>query len=369
MAMNNTQTLVGGGNSTIKKERSSNLELYRIIVMFLIVCHHYVINDGLGNVASSEFTPNSLFYNLFGMWGKTGINCFVMITGYFMCSSTITLRKFIKLYLQVLFYAVVLYVIFWLTGYYSFSVKDLFLKCLPFRNVVSNSFVNAFIVWWLFIPFLNAMVNNITAKQHGNLILLTVTLFTVYPILPICEIAVNPICWFSTLYFISSYIRKYPEKIYKAYSGKTWGGLTLVSVITSMLSVVAILLINQSYGKAIGIYGFVADSHKPLALLVAVCSFMFFKNIRMGYSRLINMAGGATFGVLLIHANSNAMRQWLWYDTIDCVGHYSMPGSWAYAIGCCMAVFIICAVIDIIRLSVFEKPLFQWLDLKIFNRK
>ena len=29
------------------KERNSNLELYRIIVMLLIVAHHYVVNSGL----------------------------------------------------------------------------------------------------------------------------------------------------------------------------------------------------------------------------------------------------------------------------------------------------------------------------------
>ena len=30
-----------------RKERNSNLELYRIIVMLLIVAHHYVVNSGL----------------------------------------------------------------------------------------------------------------------------------------------------------------------------------------------------------------------------------------------------------------------------------------------------------------------------------
>lgn len=31
----------------LKKERNSNLELYRIITMMLIVAHHYVVNSGL----------------------------------------------------------------------------------------------------------------------------------------------------------------------------------------------------------------------------------------------------------------------------------------------------------------------------------
>lgn len=79
------------------KIRESNLELYRIIVMLLIVAHHYVVNSGLtsigGPISSNPISLKSLFLLLFGAWGKTGINCFVLITGYFMCKSQITLKK------------------------------------------------------------------------------------------------------------------------------------------------------------------------------------------------------------------------------------------------------------------------------------
>lgn len=37
-----------------RKERNSNLELYRIIVMLLIVAHHYVVNSGLMSVMKEE---------------------------------------------------------------------------------------------------------------------------------------------------------------------------------------------------------------------------------------------------------------------------------------------------------------------------
>lgn len=79
---------------TGKKERSSNLELYRIIVMLAIVAHHYVVNSGLFTVLANEpLQARSWFFYFFGMWGKTGINCFVLITGFFMCRSEITLHN------------------------------------------------------------------------------------------------------------------------------------------------------------------------------------------------------------------------------------------------------------------------------------
>ena len=89
-----------GGNS-----RLSNFELYRIIVMLLIVAHHYVVNSGVEPLmAENPLAAKSIFLYLLGMWGKTGINCFVLITGYFMCKKQITLRKFLKLLLEVEFY-------------------------------------------------------------------------------------------------------------------------------------------------------------------------------------------------------------------------------------------------------------------------
>ena len=107
--INMTTASVMGG----KKIRRSNLELYRIIVMLLIVAHHYVVNSGLTDVmAEDPLSSKSLYLYMLGMWGKTGINCFVLITGYFMCRSHITLRKFLKLFLEIMFYKIVIWAIF-----------------------------------------------------------------------------------------------------------------------------------------------------------------------------------------------------------------------------------------------------------------
>ena len=64
------------------KPRSSNLELYRIICMIMIVAHHYVVNSGLtdeGGVLLNDYlSGNSILMSIFGAWGKTGINCFLI---------------------------------------------------------------------------------------------------------------------------------------------------------------------------------------------------------------------------------------------------------------------------------------------------
>ncbi len=354
-----------------KQPRQSNLELYRIVCMLLILAHHYAgIFGVLGNPGPAEvnpFAPNSLFIYLFGMWGKTGINCFILITGYFMCTSSITFKKFLKLYLWVITYNVLFALIFIITGYQSISY-DLLYVFFPFLQLHSDNFVSSFFIWWLFIPFLNILVDNLNSKKHLILILLLVLFFSIYPLAPMVFKlqGMNPICWFSTLYIIASYIRKYPGSIYRYTSCGFWGLVTLLLAVFSMISVVAILWVNQKYNLNLPHYHFVSDSHKLMALLVAVSSFMCFKNLKIGYSKLINVIGGSTFGVLLIHSNSSAMRQWLWADTLNCANHFYLPFPKfvLYSVGVVLLIFALCIIIDRIRIKAVEEPFFKWYNHK-----
>lgn len=339
------------------KERNSNLELYRIIVMLLIVAHHYVVNSGLMSVMKEEpLHIQSIFLYLFGMWGKTGINCFVMITGYFMCKSHISLRKFMKLLLEVYFYNVVITGIFLLTGYARPSFSTVFYALVPIQSFGVN-FVACFVVFYLLIPFLNLLIQTMNSKLHLRLILLCLLVYCMIAI-PKITLGVNYVSWFVVLYFIASYIRLYgfPIKI----SNRNWGWLTLLSILISMASVVFMAWLSTVFvNKNIPVFWFVADSNHIMALVTALCSFMFFKDLNIRYSKVINLIGASTFGVLLIHANSDIMRQWLWQDILNNVGQYGTNTMVLHAILSVIAIFVICILVDMLRMRFVEKPLFN----------
>ena len=202
--------------------RSSNLELYRIIVMLLIVAHHYVVNSGLMDVMAEEpLSGRSVFFYLFGVWGKTGINCFLMITGYFMCMSQITVRKFLKLLFEVEFYKITIYAIFVLSGYETFSVSGCIKSIVPMLSL-TDGFVSCFLVFYLCIPFLNILVHNMDRRMHGLLVLLCLFIYTVHGTLPGMSVSMNYVSWFCVLYFIASYIRLYAINML---SNVKWGGV------------------------------------------------------------------------------------------------------------------------------------------------
>jgi hypothetical protein len=353
-----------GGEFGAKKQRSSNLELYRIICMMMIVAHHYVVNSGLtsegGSLTMDLTSGNSLFLTLFGAWGKTGINCFMMITGYFMCTSIITIRKFVKLMGQIYFYKCFFFVVFLVLGYETMAPQRLIKLVMPFWNI-TNGFVSCFIAFWLTIPFWTILVRNMNQRQHQLLLLLLFGIYTILGSVPTFEIKYNYVTWFGILFLISSYIRLYPHAIFNR--KQLWGVLTLLSVVFAMLSIV--LMRWKFGGNDIGIsYFFVSDCNSFFAVIVAVCSFLWFKNMSIKYSKIINSFGAATFGVLLIHANSDAMRTWLWQDLVDVAGHYTLhiDDLMIYSITVVLTIFVVCNLIDQLRIATLEKWFFRWYD-------
>lgn len=151
--------------------RSSNIELFRIISMLVIVAHHYVANSGVINeiVGITEPQLKDYFLLIWGWGGKTGINCFVLITGYFMCKSQITAEKFIKLLAEVEFYNIIIYAAFCLTGYTTFAWKAFLDRIILFKSI-SDGFTPCFLLFYLLIPFLNKLISTLTEKEHRLLL-------------------------------------------------------------------------------------------------------------------------------------------------------------------------------------------------------
>lgn len=332
--------------------------------MIMIVAHHFVVNSGVaianGPMSEAPRSFNTLFLLLFGAWGKTGINCFLMITGYYMCKSRITIRKFLKLFLEVFFYSVGIYAIFLATGYESFSISRL-CSLFPVWDVEVN-FTSCFIVFYLTIPFWTLLVQQMNKRQHELLLILLLGVYTILGSLPGFHVIFNYVTWFGIVFLIASYFRLYSN----AFSRKKslWGWLTLVSISLAMVSIVALHYLMPFGGSVTACYTLVSDSNKLFAVIVSISSFLWFKNMNIPRNKIINAIGASTFGVLLIHANSNAMRKWLWQDTIDVVNAFSLP-ILRFALYCVLsvlAIFMIAIIIDWVRIKLLESPFFAWYD-------
>lgn len=175
------------------KVRDSLLELFRIILMLMIIAHHYVVNSGLSQMILQEGAGNiswrGLSFLMFGAWGKVGINCFVLITGHFMCTGRATVQKFLKLYFQILFYTVAIGLIFFCFGCQTLGISTVFYWFWPFKNLTSG-FTDAFLALLLLVPFLNKLIENLDQKKHLRLLVVLLFVFSFLPTLPFSRIEV-----------------------------------------------------------------------------------------------------------------------------------------------------------------------------------
>lgn len=293
----------------------------------------------------------SLFALIFGWGGKTGINCFVLITGYFMCRSTISLKKFLKLLLEIEFYNIVIWLIFLLSGYTSFTFKSALKIILPIY-ALGTGFNASYLCFFLFIPYLNLLINAMNKRQHQILIGFCLGIGTVLQTFLMAPAAFTYVGWFMVCYFFAAYIRIYPNELFD--NKKVWRNATWICLFLSWCSVAFGALIFHKYGKTV-YYHFVADSNKLLAIMTAVSGFLFFKNMRIKFYAIINKVATSVFGVFMIHDNSDTMRQWLWSDVLQNTIAFHNRFFVIHAFCSVIAVYCICTVIDMVRIAVLEK--------------
>lgn len=338
--------------------RDSSLELYRIICMLLIVSHHYVVNSGaLQEVILHGNRINQIFLLILGAWGKVGINCFLLITGYFMCERKISLEKFLKLYLQIAFYGVVLNSIFLISGYATFSWMMVVDSLFPFRGLTWN-FLPAFLVLYLLVPYLNTMLAGITQRMHLLLIMLLLGLYSVLPHSRFFALSFNYVEWFAIVYLVGAYLRKHPNRFTS--NCRLMGSLSVMLIALAVMSVFVMLtLAPVGLSDSAWYYYWMSDSNKLLALFIAVTTFLFFLNLHLAYTHFINLIASSVFGVLLIHANSDYMRRWLWIDVMDNVHWVASKWCWAHALVAIVLVFGVCSCIDIVRKCFVERYLIR----------
>lgn len=254
-----------------------------------------------------------------------------------------------------MFYNVVISIIFLICG--IGGIRDILEGLLIVRNVNSGNFTACFLVFYLFIPFINILIQNINRKQHQYLIGLLSFLYIFLGTMPKFSVVMNYVSWFSFLYIVAAYVRIYPIKKRK------WGLWTIFFTLISVMSVITCLFLSEKYDIQMA-YRFVSDSNTFLAFAVGLCSFMFFKDLKIKQSKIINIIGGSTFGVLCIHANSNNMRNWLWGTVLNVKGAYIFPWSKLvlFSVLSVIGVFVICSLIEVLRQRLIEKKILYCLE-------
>ncbi|MDU2693456.1 MAG: acyltransferase family protein, partial [Intestinibacter bartlettii] len=192
----------------VKSMRSSNFELLRIISIIMIIVLHYLEYYTLENVQIG--TWNYYIVYLIESICIMGVNCFILITGYFLISKEkIKIKKVINLVLIVAFYGFIFYFIMMFINKTSFNIKDLIKAMIPFI-IGKRWFVRTYIILFLIAPYINKCLIQLNKKSFEILIAIVIIFFSVWPSFfpyPPVDDAGYGIINFIVLYIIAAYIK------------------------------------------------------------------------------------------------------------------------------------------------------------------
>ena len=334
------------------KHSHTGIEVLRILAMLMIVSLHYLGKGGI--LETTQLSTNYLLGSLIDSFCYVCVNCYVLISGYFLVkSSDFKIEKACKLWLQIFFYSVGIFFLLSCFNIVPFSLKNMLKSFLPIK-VATYWFATAYMGLYLLFPYLNKLIITLSKKDYQKLILILVGVFSVYSFgndTFHADKGYSPI-WFIVLYFIGGYIR-----IFNPFdeNKKILLGYIFLSL---FLFITRIVIYN------IGSYLGLADKHEelfyaynsPIVLLASVALFLFFSNTvvsSLWLIRLINFFAPLTFGVYLIHEHF-LIRDLLWKNWLNVPAFHNSNYFFLHYIISVVIVFVICAIIEKGRQKIFS---------------
>lgn len=338
--------------------RSSNIELLRIIAMVMIVAHHISVHSGF--VYPSEIVSfTRLWVQLLQLGGKIGVNIFVLISGYFLItSSSVKTNKVIKLWLQIFTYSAGIFLMFVLFGSQPLS-KGVFLKNLAPVTHARWWFASSYFVLYLLSPFINRMLNSFGKKEYQRFLVLLFLCWCIVPTLFNQKLESNPLLWFVFVYSLAGYVRLHAD-VAVIRSRRCILGALAVMAFTYSLTVLCDLLGRESAFFA-SHTTYLHELQTLPVLLSALLMFVGFANSDMRYIPAVNTVASATFGVYLIHDNG-LLRPFLWGKVFKNAAYKDTNLLIPYTLMVIVAVFAACTLVELFRKYIIERAYAKAID-------
>ena len=309
-----------------RTERQSNIELLRVFAALGVVLLHYNNSSiGTGFANALGLSANQFVLVFFESIFICTVNLFVLISGYFMKgSSKADLLKPVKLLSMYVVFELIAYLIKELPKGEPFSIST-------FADYFSPSywFIFVYIALYILSPYLNLLWSHLDRKKQKQLLIILITLFSVYPIAwEIITYASKSTVWgadsvssfglmqgistiglfgsgagytitnFILMYLIGCYLKCVEEDGKKFKTGKL---VILLVVNVALIIYWAYVEMFVNGGAIDGTTGWYYES--PLVISEAVLLFLIFKNMKIKKNKVINVLAAASFPTYLIHIN------------------------------------------------------------------
>lgn len=335
--------------TNVRYVRNSSFELLRIIAMFMIVLSHSSFHSYFD--LNSSLSLNSIFMNCC-ILGNLGVDIFVMISGYFLISSSrVKWNKFFMIVFEVFCYSVIINSVFCFFLGGDFSLKATILSIFP---IITNKywFMSAYIVLYILHPYINRLLKTLAERELRIFLLIILLLWCIIPTLFFGLNTVSDLSCFVLMYCIGAYI-KLKEGFFLVKSKKKAIEILIISMIALFGSTVIFKVLGTK-ANAFNSFGIVFYSkYSVLVIAISICLIIIFSCIDIN-SKFINTIASTTLGIYLLH-DEPSMREFLWKCLFSNEQLVNSNVLILHTLYSATLVFIAGIVIDLLRQQTLER--------------
>ena len=345
--------------------RNSSIELLRIIAMFMILMHHFIVHNGY-DVLKLPLGPERIFFQLIMIGGgKVGVVIFFSISAWFFLDKEQTIKSNLKrvwiMERELLFWSLML-----LAFYLAFDRTDLGITIMV-KSVAPLSmnlwwYATAYAIFLALLPFLFKGLKALGRKYHLALAATTLVIWGLTSFIP-GTIGIND--GFLGFIYLFILISAYKWYIKPLSTRQIW---LIISIGLSFFFLYTCFSIAMSLlGHNTGI--FITGSWKLPVIIIGFSMFLLFSRITF-HSRVINRIAQSAFAVYLI-TDYDASQKLLWSRLFNLYGLYQRPFAILQILGILLAIYAACTLLDFIRQSLFavtiDRHYGHWFDT-IWNK-
>ena len=322
------------------KHRKTNIELFRISCMFLIIICHFIIQSEI-----TEFTTGNKFVNFFGYWGGSIGNVgFICITAWYLDKFQFSSKKIGLLIAKTFFYSVLSLGI--AIAFYRPEITGSYLlKCFFPIIYGGYGYVTAFVAFYFMAPFLKRILLQLDRQTHRKLLIIgSVVLFFVPAVFLGSHSNMMDLFWiFIAVSVGGAYVKRY---------GVRWASdrrlQAKVCAVSFFLMVCFALgcLFLKGFIPQLGSYSSEwARYYSPFMIAAIASLFFLFSTWKIKESKAINWIADRTFGVFLLHA-APAIRGYYWVKTFH-VHTWGTKKLFPFMmLGLCLLIYVLCILAD-----------------------
>lgn len=365
MSMSSTTSLPS------RAQRSSNIELLRIVAMLFIMFGHLSREGGLG-LPSADFLHSEPILGSLGVWFRminlTGVDIFVLISGYFAIRPRV--NSVISLFFQGIFFSVGMYALWVLTKQADFSLGGLSMHLKPMKVYW---FFGCYVWLVLLAPVLNRYVESATKREFG--VLLAVYYFFVCGMEWWMSASAELQRGYSVLGFIGLYLLARYVRLH----GGRWCELAprydlLIFLGSTALSALLALVLFWGMGRPLvgddALVDRLVSYTSPLCIVASLSLLLFFSKIKLGHVRWINWLAASSFSVYLLH------EEYLTRDRYGALAnyigqHYAVLVAILLLVALVLGVYLAATLIDQVRQQLWRRlfsPLLDRIESAVSNR-